>query len=94
MSDPNQPIVDSTPEATPRDQLVAFFQASIGILGLIGFNVPPIASNLAVEQQVASALLMLAALTSAWYHRVKTKPAEVHAAAVASAAAGRAVRPV
>jgi lysozyme len=77
----------STPNPTATDAYLQLVQLFIGLLGLLGVNVPPIFTNLAVEQQVASIVAILAALVWATYSRLVTKPSQIHAAAVASAAA-------
>ncbi len=79
--------VISTPDAPLSEKVLQLVQSVIGLAGLIGINVPPILQNLQVEQQIVSALLIVGSLAWAAYHRLVTKPAELHATAVASARA-------
>lgn len=96
MSQPNPaPItIDSTPAPSTQDLLLQLYQAVLGLLGLLGVTVPPIFSNLEVEQRIVGVVAVLLALAWAAYQRLVTKPAEVHAAATASAKAGHAVQVV
>lgn len=84
---PAPQTVPSTPSATSTDVYLQLVQAILGLLGLLGVSVPPVFTSLAVEQQVASVVAILAALIWAAYQRLVTKPTQIHAAAVASAAA-------
>lgn len=83
----NDNTVPSTPSPTKTDAYLQLVQLVVGLLGTLGMKIPPIFQNLAVEQQIASILAVLAALGWAAYSRLVTKPAQIHAAAVASAAA-------
>jgi hypothetical protein len=88
MSQNAEPItVPSTGAVPTQDMILQLVQGVIGVLGLVGVAVPPIFTSLAVEQQIAGLIAVIASLAWAAYSRLVTKPAEVHAAAVASAAA-------
>jgi hypothetical protein len=86
------PTTPSTPNPTTNEMLMQLYQSVLGLLGLFGVAVPPIFSNLAVEQHVVGVVALLLALAWAAYQRLVTKPAEVHAAATASARAGKPLR--
>lgn len=88
MSTPsNDNTVPSTPDPTANDVYMQLYQAVLGLLGLLGVTVPPIFSSLAIEQQIVGVVAILVSLAWAAYQRLVTKPAQIHAAAVASATA-------
>lgn len=92
--DSNTPtLTPSNDSATSRDKIVTFIQATAAVLGLAGVSLPSAFTNLAFEQQVAGVILLAVPLILGWYDRIVTKPAQIHAAAVASARRGLALKP-
>ena len=83
---PSAATVPSTPNPTATDVYLQLVQAVVGLASLL-MVVPPIFSNAAVQQQIAGVLALLVSVIWAAYQRLVTKPAQIHAAAVASAAA-------
>lgn len=86
----NLPTVPSSPDPTLRGALYELIQDGIAVLGVLGYTFPSLTDS--KEQVIASvAALVVAGLMSA-YDKFFRQPAQLHAAAAASARLGRAVR--
>jgi len=55
------------PAITPQSALINVWQAVIALLGVLGYSVPPILTNLAVEQQIVGIGLSLIGIGSMLY---------------------------